>query len=307
MNMMRVGKTAKNEFMVVLALVAALAASQFGGGNADYSVEIQQWQQKREAGLRKPDGWLTVAGLSWLKSGTNSVGVGEDYDVVLPGGKTPRHVGTISLAHGVATFKSAHGVKVEVDGKPVRHIELLPDISGSPTRLTIGPLTMFTIKRGNKLGVRIKDRESKSLREFRGLDFFPVDPALRVEGRLIPNTAKQIGIPTVLGTVEPMRSPGSIEFELNGQSFRLDPVIETPDARELFFIFRDQTAGKETYGAGRFLYTELPDTDGRVILDFNRAENPPCAFTPYATCPLPPPQNKLAVRIEAGEKKYGNH
>ena len=181
--------------------------------------------------------------------------------------------------------------------------ELRPDSAGKPDVVTLGSLTMFVIARGGKYGIRLKDNNSRLRKEFKGLHFFPVSEDCRVTTRLIAD-AKKIPILNILGQVEDMPSPGYVDFELHGQKLRLTPVVESPG--ELFFIFRDLTAGKETYGSGRFL-DAVPGKDGEVVLDFNKAYNPPCAFTPYATCPLPPKENRLAVRIEAGELKYGAH
>jgi uncharacterized protein (DUF1684 family) len=184
---------------------------------------------------------------------------------------------------------------------------LQPDTSGSPTILQHGSLKFYVIKRSERFGIRVKDSQAKALREFAGMESFPIDPAWRVVARFEPYTPpREITVPNVTG--EPTREivPGALVFEKGGKTFRLEPVAEE-GSEELFIIFGDQTNGFETYGAGRFLYAPQPDSAGRVPLDFNIAYNPPCVFTPYATCPLPPPQNKLAVRIEAGEKAYGEH
>ena len=181
--------------------------------------------------------------------------------------------------------------------------ELRPDSTVKPDVVTLGSLTMFAIRRGDKYGIRLKDNHSRLRKEFTGLHYFPVGEDYRIRTRLVPE-AKKIPILNILGQVEDTPSPGYVGFELRGQKLRLTPVQESPN--ELSFIFRDLTAGKETYGSGRFLDADL-GKDGDVVLDFNKAYNPPCAFTPYATCPLPPKENRLAVRIEAGELKYGSH
>ena len=169
--------------------------------------------------------------------------------------------------------------------------------------VTIGSLTLIVIERGGRYGIRLKDNESRLRKEFTSLHYFPIDASYCVTARFVPDP-KKIPILNILGQIEDMPSPGYVEFDLHGRHLRLTPVEESPD--ELFFILRDLTAGKDTYGSGRFLHTPLPK-NGQVILDFNKAYNPPCAFTPYATCPLPPRENRLAVRIEAGELKYGSH
>jgi len=239
-----------------------------------YRAQIEQWRRQREAALTADDGWLTVTDLVWLREGVNTVD-GTTFE--LRGGK----------------------VSARVDGK-LR--ELQPDVSGRPDTVTAGSRTMFVIARGGKLGIRVKDRNSPLRRSFTGLHYFPIDESYRVKARMVAQPHK-IPILNVLGQVENTPSPGFVEFELQGKKLRLTPVVETPG--ELFFIFRDLTAGKETYGSGRFLDTPAAK-DGIVDLDFNKAYNPPCAFTPYATCPLPPRENRLDVRIAAGELKYGS-
>ena len=169
--------------------------------------------------------------------------------------------------------------------------------------LVLGPVSLQVIERGGRFGIRMKDNQSAQRRAFAGLTWYPVSEAHRVVARFVPHSEKKtIAIANVLGQEDQMASPGYAVFKIGDKEVRLDPVLEEPDAKELFFIFKDQTAGRDTYPAGRFLYTDLPK-DGTVVLDFNKAYSPPCAFTAYATCPLPAPQNRLAVRIEAGEKK----
>jgi len=198
-------------------------------------------------------------------------------------------------------------VTVKSQDKPVAELELHSDKGGKPDVLAIGPVSVYVIERGGRHALRVKDSESAQRRSFRGLEWYPVREDLRIRARFTPyDPPKKIPIANVLNTVEPMPSPGYVTFHLGGRQLRLDPVLEEPDAKELFFIFKDTTAGKDTYPAGRFLYAEMPK-DGQVVLDFNKAYSPPCAFTSFATCPLPPRQNRLDVRIEAGEKKPSGH
>jgi hypothetical protein len=256
-----------------------------------YRAQIEQWRRHREAALTADGGWLTVTGLFWLREGANTFGPASSNDIVLPP--------DAALKDGAFEL---HGGKVSLRQEGQTR-ELRSDMSGKPDTVTMGALTMFVIHRGDKYGIRLKDNNSRLRKEFTGLHYFPVSEEYRVTTRLVPD-ARKIPILNILGQVEDTPSPGYVEFELHGQKLRLTPVEESPN--ELSFIFRDLTAGKETYGSGRFLDTEL-GKDGTVVLDFNQAYNPPCAFTPYATCPLPPKENRLAVRIEAGELKYGNH
>jgi uncharacterized protein (DUF1684 family) len=194
---------------------------------------------------------------------------------------------------------------VSVNGKPATTAFLRCDTDpGGPDSLTAGGLTMFVIHRGQRYAVRLKDKNSEFRQAFTGLHWFPVREDYRIVARFVPYDAPhKIAIPNILGETEEEPSPGYAVFTLHGHSYRLDPVLEDD---QLFFIFRDQTSGKETYGSGRFLYATMPK-EGKVVLDFNKAYNPPCAFTPFATCPLPPKENRLAVRIEAGELNYGHH
>jgi uncharacterized protein (DUF1684 family) len=264
-----------------LAALALIAATPF-------QTEIAEWHRAREAGLRRDGGWLTVTGLFWLREGPNTFGLDPSRDIALPDG--PARAGVLTLRSGKVTL-SGNG--------PAR--ELRPD---SADFVKVGRLSLFLIKRGDKYGVRLKDPESAYLRQFHGLEYFPAAEAYRVTARFVPEK-RQIPILNVLGQPEMNDCPGYAVFRWNGRELRLYPVLDDPGAKSLSFIFKDLTSGKETYGAGRFLDTDLP-RDGKLMLDFNKAYNPPCAFTPYATCPLPPKENRLPVRIEAGEKKYGH-
>jgi uncharacterized protein (DUF1684 family) len=238
--------------------------------------------------------------LFWLKEGENSFGSAGSNDIVLPK-SAPVNAGSFVLRQGKVSLHVLSKAELTLNGKPAADTEL----HANSDKLQSGSLTMFIINRGDKVGVRLKDKNSKARQEFKGLSYYKIDPQLRVVADFVPyDPPKKIAIPTVLGTSVDEPSPGRAEFVVGGKKLTLEPVEE--DADTLFFIFKDTTAGRETYGAGRFLYTPRP-RDGKVVLDFNKAENPPCAFTPYATCPLPPPQNKLAIPIRAGEKKYGIH
>ena len=253
-----------------------------------YQTEIAEWRHQREEGLKHDGGWLTVAGLFWLEEGLNRFGKDPANQIVLPDG--PAQAGVFELREGK--------VKVTTGGETR---ELWPD---SLDVAKVGRLSLFVIKRSDRYGIRLKDPESEYRRDFRGIEYYPADETYRVTAQSVAEPSK-IPILNILGQTEAMESPGYAVFRLNGQELRLRPVLEEPDAKELFYIFRDQTSGKETYGAGRFLYSGMPK-DGKVVLDFNKAYNPPCAFTPYATCPLPPAENRLAIKVEAGEKKYGH-
>lgn len=268
-------------FGVAMFGLAVFAAST-------YQTEIAKWHQQREEALKRDGGWLSVAGLFWLHEGANSFGKDPGNEIALPDGNS--RAGSFDLHNGKVTVK--------MDGATR---ELWPD---SLDVTKVGRLSLFVIKRLDKYGIRLKDPDSEYRRAFHGIETYPAQEQYKVTAKWVA-APRKMPILNVLGQTEPMDSPGHAVFSLHGHEYRLRPYLETADAKELFYVFRDQTSAKETYGAGRFLYSAMPE-NGHVVLDFNKAYNPPCAFTPYATCPLPPTENKLAVRIEAGEKKYGH-
>jgi uncharacterized protein (DUF1684 family) len=288
--------------LVGMTLAAGLASPT----NADeaYRGEIEKWRSEREARLEADGGWLSVAGLFWLKAGPNRFGSDPSADIVLPEG-APANAGVLVFQKGQTALRLASGVDGRVGGKAVSGPHVMqPDTTGRPDVLTIGDLSLYVIERGDRYGVRLKDKNSPARRGFTGLKWFEIDEAWRIEARWASYpTPRPVKVPNVLGEVTTMPSPGRAEFEIDGHVIQLDGVLEDPTSLALFFIFRDQTSGKETYGSGRFLYADLPKK-GRIVLDFNKSYNPPCAFTPYATCPLPPKQNWLPVAIEAGAKDY---
>jgi uncharacterized protein (DUF1684 family) len=296
----RWSKTVTTLPLLVLSLGAAPADQ---GG---YREEIERWRAKREERLKADGGWLTVTGLFWLQEGANPAGSAPGSAVLLPPAAPP-HAGVFELRQGKVTLSLKPGVSATLEGQPLTTRELKGDGTGAPDVVSLGRLTLQVIERGRRVGIRLKDMDSATRREFKGLDWFPVDESYRVTARFVPYASpRPLAVPNVLGEIEEMASPGYAEFTLQGRSLRLEPVLEDPEAKELFFIFRDQTGGKETYPAGRFLYAPLPSA-GTLVIDFNKAYNPPCAFTRYATCPLPPKGNRLEVRIAAGEKDYGHH
>lgn len=269
-----------------------------------YTQEIETWRADREKGLKREDGWFTLVGLFWLKEGENRFGTDPGNTVIFPEGRGPALAGTLVRKGDAVEVKVQPGAEVTHEGKPVTTLALQDDSKGEPTVLQLGSLSFHLIRRGDRLGVRVKDSKAPALAAFHGLDNYPVQPGWRVEARFEPYTpVKKIPIPNVLGQVDQSPSPGAVVFERGGKTYRLDALEGSPDGG-LFLIFADATSGKETYGAGRFLATD-PPKDGKVVVDFNKAYNPPCAYSAYATCPLPPAQNKLALRVEAGEKKYG--
>jgi uncharacterized protein len=284
------------EQALVVMLVAASVAAQ-----TSYQMEIQKWRDERLTELKSDDGWLTVVGLFWLKEGRNRIGSDSANEVVLPAGSAPKQLGVLDFQKGKITLRVEKGVKVSVNDQPVSEFELQAGKQGKPDTVRFGELSFFVIKRGDRYGVRVKNKRSRQRLEFAGLKHFPARESYRIRARFVAyDKPKVIEIANIIGDVAEMESPGYVLFALNGREVRLEPVAE---GKQLFFIFRDLTSGKTTYPAGRFLYADLPQGD-TVVLDFNKAINPPCAFTSFATCPLPPPQNHLKVAIEAGEQTY---
>jgi uncharacterized protein (DUF1684 family) len=276
--------------------------------NSDaYQREIDAWHAQRVARLTASDGWLALAGLFWLEEGENRVGSAPDNDLVFPA-KAPAHLGVL-VRHGRSVeLRPAPGAGItDAAGKVLGATPLASDKSGTPTKLRVGSLVFFVIERSERVGVRLRDEDSPARQSFRGIERYPVTPAWRIAAQLEPYVPKrELPVTTVIGTIEPSPSPGALVFTVGGVTYRLDAVDEE-GTDDLFVIFGDKTNGRETYGAGRFVYAPRPGPDGKTVLDFNKAYNPPCAFTPFATCPLPPPQNRLALRVEAGEKTWGHH
>jgi uncharacterized protein len=283
--------------LVTAALAAALASAE---PDTAYRDEIARWREQREARLKSETGWLSVAGLFWLKEGANTFGSDPKSDIVLPAG-APALAGSFQRTGERVTVRPAAGVTLQIEGAPIASEAALP-LDGKP--LELGALRLQAIRRSDRIGIRLRDPESPIRRSFKTLDWFPVQERYRVTGRFVPDAAPQkVGIANVLGQTTEEPSPGRVEFEVDGHKLVLRPYIEDGDTSQWFYVFRDATAPKVTYGGGRFLYSK-PAEGGRVELDFNKAYNPPCAFNPYTTCPLPPKENLLSVDIPAGERKY---
>jgi uncharacterized protein (DUF1684 family) len=274
----------------------------------DYVRSIEQWQSARAENLKAPNGWLSLIGLEWLHEGANKVGSAKDNDIVLRAG--PAHLGTITMAaDGALTIVLVKGSGALVDGKSVPSATLVDDLhsgDAEPTTVSFGTANFYAIEREGRKGLRIKDTHAQTRTHFLGLDYFPIDASWRVVADWVPfEPAHEIEIGNVLGTVSKEQVPGKAVFTRDGHTYELYPIQE--DANSLFFVFADRTSGHETYGAARFLTTALA-ANGKLVLDFNQATNPPCAFTPYATCPLAPPENRMDLKVLAGEKKYrGGH
>jgi uncharacterized protein (DUF1684 family) len=273
---------------------------------ATYAKEIEQYRAERLAELKSKSGYLSLIGLFWLKEGENKFGSDPTNEIALPKEKVGRVAGVFVLKNGVVRLEAPANSNITVADKPVTSLELESDADDNPTVLHLGSLSLQIIKRSDKLGVRVKDKDNPARSNFVGIESYPAEQKWRLESRFEPyNPPKKMPIVNVLGMESGEESPGAVAFEVDGKTYRLDAIKEKGEPK-LFMIFADNTSGKETYPAGRYLYVDPPDLAGRMIIDFNKAYSPPCAFTKFATCPLPPKQNRLPFAIEAGEK-YSRH
>lgn len=269
-----------------------------------YEKSIRDWRAERVERLLRPDGFLSLVGLHWLEPGSTFVGSARDNGTRLALG--PPQVGMLSLARdGSASLRIADGAEVTIDGEPATGtVPLVADSRGTPTVVGFnrGDASFILIERGGRFALRVRNAMARTRTSFPGIDYFDINPAFRFDARFEAHPPGQtLEIVNMVGQVEPMANPGRVHFEKDGQAFSLE-AIDEGDGR-LFFVFADRTSGHETYAASRFLYADPPGKDGLTELDFNRAYNPPCAFTPFSTCPMPPPANRLDLRVEAGEKK----
>ena len=273
---------------------------------AAYAQEIAQYRIARLAELKSESGYLSLTGLFWLKEGENKFGSDPANEIVLPKEKVSGVAGVFTLNSGVVRLAAPANSNITAADKPATSLELKSDADDKPTVLHLGSLSLQIIKRGDKLGVRVKDKDNPARTNFAGIESYPTDLKWRLEARFEPyNPPKKMPIVNILNMESGEDSPGAVAFEVDGKLYRLDAIKEKGEPK-LFMIFADNTSGKETYPAGRYLYVDPPDAAGKMIIDFNKAYSPPCAFTKFATCPLPPKQNRLPVAIEAGER-YTRH
>jgi uncharacterized protein len=278
-------------------------AAESMGDDKVYRAEVEQYRRDLEAKLTSDTGWLTIAGLSFLVKPETTFGSDPSNDLVLPG-DTPAHVGTFVMDGGHVSVRLESGIQVRtLDGKPFQGGQIKSDGGGPPDRLVLGDVQVWVHESGERQAIRIRDKHNSLRTTFAGMRWYPVDPTYRIEATFVAyDKPKELKVPNLLGDIDTMTAPGQVTFMMNGQE---QTMVSVTDDDELWFIFRDLTSGKTTYPAARFLYAPLPK-DGKVVLDFNRAENPPCAFNSHATCPLPPRENRLNVRVEAGEQ-YQQH
>jgi len=291
---------------ISLLLLSLLLVQCAGTQDTAYIKEIDDWHKKRVERLKQKDSWFSLAGLFHLKEGINTFGSNKSNDLIFPEKAAP-YMGEIILTEGKAVLKAKDGVRITVNDSAVAKMNLKSDADGRPTVLANGSFSWYVIKRGESFLVRLKDSENPAISEFTGIDRFKVDSDWRIKARFEEyNPAKKIVIPNVLGQSSEETCPGALVFEIDGTVYRLDPLAKSKNDN-FFIIFSDETSARETYGAGRFLSAAKLDENGETFIDFNKAVNPPCAFSDYATCPLPPKQNHIPVEVTAGEKKYGHH
>ena len=267
-----------------------------------YRAQIKQWRADRIKSLKADDGWLNLAGLFWLEKGTYRFGSDPSNDLVFPD-KAAGMIGTLRVADSTVSLKVNDGVAVTYRDNPVERMKIWSETQSEQLVLSHGSLRFFIIERDQgRLAVRLRDLDHPNLQSFDGLEYFPIDTTWRVKATFVPyRPAKTIEIPTVYGTVRERLTPGALEFSIEGTTYSLDPVVSGEDD-PFFVIFSDETNGETTYSGGRFLYVKRPGSDGTTVIDFNKAYSPPCAFTEFATCPLPPADNRFSLEITAGEK-----
>jgi len=290
----------------VCLVLAVFLALNLSATDISYQQSVENWRKGYQASLTSDTGWLTVSGLFWLREGANHFGSDPSNEIALPA-SAPAHAGVFEFHAGKTTARIEPGVVVTMNGQPVQTAELRPD--NPSDRLVLGDLTLYVHASGNRLGIRMKDKNSSLRKQFSGLHWFPIDESYRAAARYVPyDAAKQLDSQNVLGDPIKLAIVGYLSFKLRGQGFRLE--VEQNKDGGFFVVFRDLTAGKETYPASRFIDTPPPkDVAGvkTVDLDFNEAYNPPCAYNPYTTCPLPLPGNRMKIAVPAGEKIYKEH
>ena len=289
------------QLAIAVAFTAVSTTTLLGREPYDFAA-LAKFRADRETTLKRDTGWLTVAGLHFLSQGDNRVGSDPSNDIVLDFPSVPKHVGVITVSGTNVSIRAAAGQTLRINDATKTESELHGAFDNKPTdTIHFGPVSFFVHYSGPRLALRVRDQESALRKNFRGLRWYDPNPAFRTIGTFTPYAeAKTVQIPNILGDLEPFDAIGTVSFELAGQRHIMEAW---GSVKRLWFVFRDQTSGRETYPSARFLYT--PPVEGNtVVIDFNFAQNPPCAYNPYTTCPLPPPQNRLPIAIEAGEKKY---
>ena len=292
--------------ILVLFLITSCGRNKQADSHKDqpgFESEFNDWQEKRTERLKSKNGWLNLAGLFWLEEGDNTIGSDSANSIIFPDG-APAFIGKFTLEEGIISFEVHPGTNIIMNGEPVIKTVIQTDRSGNVSMLETGSYAWFIIDRSPRFGIRLRDYDHPAIEEFHGIETYEPDPGWVIEAEFERyEEPRELLIPTVVGTVEKNLSPGVLKFEIGGNRQELHP---SSAGKGLFLIFADESSGLETYGGGRFLYIDSIGEGNRVKIDFNRAYNPPCAFTPFATCPLPPRENFLTVSIEAGEKFSGH-
>ena len=293
----------------ILFIITLFSINNFAQNNT-YLAEIAQWDKARIAALKDPNGWLNLEGLFWFKNGVNSFGSASTNDLVYDNAAFPKHMGDFIYENGKVFWKDAGKEKITIKDKAGLKISdysalnLLSETEGTYTSQW-KDFVWIVIQREDKVGVRFRNLKAKTLLQFKGIERFPADAKWRIKAKVIPQNQNPLMIMNVLGQNTAQKHGGQLVFDIEGKTYQLDAIDE--GGIRLFVTFADATSGKTTYGSGRFIELKKPDASGYTYIDFNKAYNPPCAFTEFATCPLPPPQNRLSIAIPAGEKKYGHH
>lgn len=295
----------RKTIITLLLIISVFDTSYAQTADSAYINTVEQWHQNRVKSLKSENGWLNVVGLFWLKEGENTFGSSKENNIVFPDGKCNEKLGTLILKDSSVYFKSNSDALITANEKQLKEGMIYDDKWEKPLILKHKKLIWFIIKRGNKYAIRLRDLESDALKNFTSITRYPLNEKWRVVATLeVPQTPKTILVTDIIGNATPTPFAGTLYFEVNEQKFQLDATLE---GDKLFIVFADETNGHETYGGGRFLYADKPVSGNKVILDFNKAYNPPCCFTNYATCPIPTIQNHLKTKITAGEKSYGTH
>lgn len=290
--------------IVIFTILLTVAVCSHAQMPVSYRQEMDNWCRQRVTQLKAENGWLNLAGLFWLENGKNSFGSATYNQIVFPKGSIPKKAGFFYRSGDTVSISAHKNVWFSINGKPVQQAILFQYDTATPVVTAYQNLRWTIIKRGNRLGIRLRNLNHPQLKKFKGINSFPLDTLWKTTATVqTENLAGTIPITNVLGQTTNLKLAGRLHFILNNQTYTLDALEE---GNELFIIFADATNKQNTYPSGRFLYVPKPGANGQTVIDFNKAINPPCAFTPYATCPLPPQQNRLPVAITAGEQRYGN-
>jgi uncharacterized protein (DUF1684 family) len=300
----------KCSIVTILTFLSFTILVSSNAQNNTYFAEVEQWHSIRIAELKQPNGWLNLEGLFWLKKGTNSFGSATTNDLVYNNPAFPKHLGDFIYEDGKVYWKDAATEKITIKdnaGLVIANAETLNLLTATEGKYISQwkDFIWVVIQREDKVGLRFRNLKAKTLLEFKGIERFSVDAKWLIKAKVIPQNQNPLMIMNVLGQNTAQKHGGQLEFDIEGKTYRLDAIDE--GGKKLLVTFADATSGETTYGSGRFLYIDKPDANGYTYIDFNNAYNPPCAFTEFATCPLPPPQNRLNISISAGEKKYGQH